>query len=376
MKKVIVTVFLFAASLLVSVNVASADELEDLKNRIEILEAEMEETNEKFSSQFELGGYADVEYHMYDDPGKNDGFRVHHLAFHFVKEIATDWKLFSEVEFEDGAKIGEGKYSEGKLFVEAAYIEHFINQQANLRFGRYLTPGGIWNVEHYPPFVPTQERPQHIRKMYPQISDGVQFYGSVNAGKVTTDYILYTSNGDHNDGHGDGNNENKAVGGRVKFKLPFLTVSEIGFSAYQEKYDYDVDNANVAEETRTSTGADIKLQYKKLRFQAEYAVGEFDTDVTNTIGGPINTVATYENEGYYAQFIYGIGKWDLIYRYDFYDPKDTVKDDGKTVNTVALNYHFTPYVVGKLEHHMDDKEDNTAKNYDKTMLSIAVYLGK
>lgn len=154
MKKVIVTMFLFAATMLVSNNMAfavEASELEELKNRLEILEAEAEETNERFSSQFEIGGYADVEYIMDERSSKNDGFRVHHLAFHFVKEIAHDWKLFSEVEFEDGAKIGEGgKYQEGKLFVEAAYIEHFRNQYVNLRFGRYLTPGGIWNVEHYP----------------------------------------------------------------------------------------------------------------------------------------------------------------------------------------------------------------------------------
>ena len=84
----------------------------------------------------------------------------------------------------------------------------------------------------------------------------------------------------------------------------------------------------------------------------------------------------YENEGYYAQFIYSISKWDIIYRYDFYDKKDTVKDDSITTDTVALNYHFTPYVVAKLEHHMNDEEDDAKMDYDKTMLSIAVYLGK
>lgn len=359
--------FLLALPLLVPnlSHAASIDEikkeLEEVKYRLEVVEAESEDTHEKFSSLFEVGGYADFEFISSDKSGTNDSFRIHHLAFHFVKDITKEWRMFSEVEFEDGAKIGEEKdgaikYKEGKLFVEAFYIEYMRSQYLNLRLGRFLTPGGIWNVEHYPPFVPTQERPQHIRKIFPQISDGLQFYGHTGFSNIIADYTVYASNGSGNTGHGD-ENGNKALGGRLKLKFPYLTNIEVGVSGYTEE-----DNSSVE---RKSYGADIKLQLNRLKFQGEYANVDFDPGS----GGEFKTT------GYYGQVTYGIKKWDVIYRYDWYDPDDSAKDADKTINTFAINYHFTPYILGKLETHINTHQDSGKEDYTKTLLSIAVYLG-
>ena len=359
--KVLLTAVVAAALLLPPGVVRAEDgELEELKARIEVLEAETEETDRRFSDLMEISGYADSEYIITDKGTDADGFRVHHLSFHFIKQIDDKWKMFSEVEFEYGPKIGEDdgagniKYKEGKLFVEVFTIDYAHNPKLNMRLGRYLTPGGIWNVEHYPPFVPTQQRPQHIRKLFPQVMDGLQFNGTTDLGGTVTDYILYVGNGSGNDGSGDGN-ANKAYGGRLKFKVTGAT--ELGLSLMNER-----DNSGVAED---AFGVDLKYRWKKLGLQAEYASGEF-TPLTGT---------GYERTGYYGQLIYGIGKLDLIYRYDWYDADDTVVDGDTVVNTFALNYHFTPSVVGKLETHFHEYEDETEENYNKTLISLAVYLG-
>ena len=381
MKKIFLVMWVLAVVLLLSSPATSSaaslsQEVDELRARLEVLEAEVEESNHKFSGLFEVGGYADTEYIVTDKGDDENGFRVHHLSFHFVKQISDKWRLFSEVEFEDGPKLGEEEtltitddlggihtvetveHKEGKIFVETFTLGYQHNRQVNFFFGRYLVPGGIWNVDHYTPFVPTQERPQHIRKIFPQINDGVQFYGTKNLSGIVTDYTAYVGNGSGNSGHGDGN-ANTAAGARLKFKFPNFHGAELGFSGYTETDNDDTE--------RTAQGVDLKLRWKDLKFQGEYAMGDFDLKAAG---------ADFDRSGYYGQLIYGIGKLDFIYRYDWYDAADIVVKGDKEINTFALNYHFTPSVVGKLETHFNEFEDSTKENYNKTIFSIAVYLGE
>ncbi len=339
----------------------AANEIEDLKKqirdlqeRIAVIEAENEQTSHQLSDLVKISGYADGEYKMTDQPGKNNEFRVHHLALFFEKEISERWKVFSEIEYEDAPSTEK---DQGNIFVEVFTLEYNLNRYANFRLGRDLTPAGIWNVEHYPPFVSTQERPQHIRKIFPQSNDGVVFLGSVNTGGVITDYTLYAGNGAGNSGHGD-NNANKAVGGRLLFQFPVLKRSEFGLSYYRETDNSETD-------TRAA-GADLRLVWKNLKLQSEYAKGFYD---------PVSA-SVYQRTGYYGELDYNWRKWTAVYRYDWYDPSSIVDNDRNTINTIALNYHFTPHIVGKIEQHFVDPQDPSTENYYKTILSVAAYLGE
>lgn len=350
-----------AACILAPATPLFADEVDDLKRdlervqtRLEVLEAEDEEKTRALSDLMEIAGYGDGEYKITDQKGKNNEFRVHHLSLFFMKRIGDKWRMFSEIEYEDGPNTAK---NEGKIFVEVFTLEYYLNQYLNFRLGRFLTPGGIWNVDHYPPFVLTQERPQHIRKIFPQLQDGLQLLGSTHVASVTTDYILYVSNGQGNTGHGDGN-EDKAVGARLKFSLPVLSRAEIGTSYYREEMNDDTDFK--------AAGADLLLSWKNMRLQAEYAKGFFDP----------RAGSGDQRIGYYGQLEYDIKNWTLGYRYDWYDPSTDTDNDRKTINTLALNYHFTPYVVGKMENHFVDPQDRAEDSYHLTILSIAIYLGR
>ncbi len=333
-----------------------------LEERLAVLEAEDEDFMHRLQEMVTVGGYADGEYIMTDKKGENNRFRVHHLSLFFKKQISEQWRFFSEIEYEDAPKISgtdDGsaiKDTEGKVFVEVFTLEYYLNRYLNFRLGRFLTPGGIWNVDHYPPFVLTQDRPQHIRKIFPQLQDGLQLLGSANMADVVTDYILYVSNGQGNTGHGDGN-ENKAVGTRLKFKLPYLSRLEAGFSYYLEE-------KNNEDDVRAA-GADLVIQWGGLKFQGEYAK-EF---IEPAVG------SFFQEIGYYAQLQYDYRKWTLGYRYDWYDKNTKADNDRKTINTIVLNYHFTPDVVVKAEHHFHDPQDRTLEEFTKTLLSVAVYLG-
>ena len=357
----ILLVSLLGAYFLASVTPLLAAEVDDLKrdlegiqNRLEVLEAEDEQTTQALADLMEIAGYGDVEYKITDQKGKNNEFRVHHLSLFFIKRIGDRWRMFSEIEYEDGPNTAK---DEGKIFVEVFTLEYYLNQYLNFRLGRFLTPAGIWNVDHYPPFVLTQERPQHIRKIFPQLNDGLQLLGSTHVSNVNTDYILYVSNGQGNTGHGDGN-EDKALGARLKFGLPFLSQAEVGTSYYREEQNDKTDFK--------AAGADLFLSWRNVRLQAEYAKGFFDPSPGKGD----------QRIGYYGQLEYDLKNWTLGYRYDWYDPSTETDNDRKTINTLALNYHFTPYVVGKVEHHFEDPQDKAKDSYNLTILSIAIYLGK
>jgi hypothetical protein len=369
MKKFLVLAVV-AASLLFFSTHLYADEISDLKkemqelqDRLVVLEAEDENQMHVIENFMEISGYGDGEYIMTDQKGKNNEFRVHHLSLFFIKQITEKWRMFSEIEYEDAPKVEEPDEIEGKIFVEVFTLEYYLNQYVNFRLGRFLTPAGIWNVDHYPPFVLTQERPMHIRKIFPQLNDGLQFLGSVNMAQTVTDYKLYVSNGQGNTGHGDGN-EDKALGGRAKFALHFLDLDDWGFRAPEIGFSYYKEEKNDDEDFKAA-GADLRLYWKDLTLQAEYAKGYGDPSF-----GSI-----YQRIGYYAQMAYNYKNWTLGYRYDWYDPDTTLDNDRKTINSLVLNYHFTPYVVGKLEYHWNDPQDSAIDNYTKTLLSIAVYLG-
>ncbi len=368
MKRFGAILFLALAVILSRPVMSGADDNADLKNkmnelssRVETLEAEKNDVKEKISGLAEITGYADVEYIMTDKPGEDNEFRIHHLSLFVKKQFTGKWRFFSEVEFEDGPffettnegttwKSGTG----GKIFLEVMTLEYLYDPKLNIVLGRFFTPAGIWNVDHYPPFVTTQDRPQHIRKIFPQLTDGLQVNGAFSPGSTVVSYNLYAGNGEGNTGAGD-NNEGKALGGRIKLKLPLLTKTEFGLSAYTD-----------SDKTRTdknSFGADLSLQWKSLKFQGEYAQAAVSP-------------GEYEITGYYGQLIYAIGDWDLIYRHDRYDPKSTVINDGTTINTLAVNHHFTPVIVGKLEHHFVDQDNDAADDYNRSIFSLVVYLSE
>ena len=340
---------------------AMAGQLDDLATRVEVNEARLDDTEDSFKSIMDISGYADVMYIATDQGGQVNRFRVHHLSLQFSKQLGENWSFFSEVEFEDGTLLegdnGTGlEEAQGAVVVETMYFDTEVNEYLNLRIGRYLDPAGIWNVDHYVPFVPTMQRPQHIRKIFPKWLDGVQAFGSRPVGgNYLSEYKVYIGNGSGEPGKTD-SNEDKGVGGSLNIKFLSFYDLDIGLSIYTEEdnaSNYDVD----------AQGFDVKFRVKDLKFQAEYAKADRQ-DASSVIT---------ERSGWYGQFIYDIGKLSLVYRYDTYEDTELATDKETVYNTAAVNYRFTPNVVGKLENHWIEPENS--EEYYKTVFTVAIFLG-
>lgn len=329
-----------------------------------LLEEEVNSLKEAKETATKISGYVDAEYisDTRDNATIDDkyGFRLHHLSLFVTKRFNRDWKFFSEVEFEDGTFIDSDPTAPGQsgsIFAEAVNIDYQWRPSQYVRVGRDFTPAGIWSVDHYPPFVPTQETPMHIRQIFPGVIEGVEAHGTLPMGSTFMDYDAYVANGDNTPGESD-TNDQKALGGRVSFILPAFNRLELGASVFRDTNDADV--------RKTAYGAHGKLKVDKLTLQTEYAADTLK---------PLDGSAETKQVGYYLQALYDISQWTVGYRYDLWNP-DKAATAKVTDNVLFVNYHVSPVIVCKLEHHMVNNQDTTVEDYGRTILSIAYYLGE
>ena len=355
------------------------EKFELLTEEVAIAQEQYEDAEQKFKNLMSISGYTDIEFNMSDKTGTNNEFRLHHLSLFFEKELSSKWRFFSEIEYEDAPKFEADdqtttvntptgtedilvvKDAKGEIFVEAINVTYQWSPTNSYRVGRFFTPAGIWSVNHYPSFVPTQERPQHIRRIFPQVVDGLDIFGTVAVGEGTFfNYDLYTGNGEGNTAKHD-KNGHKALGLRTSFLFPAMSHFEMGLSYYS-------DILNDLSE-KTGAGFHAKIREGNFTFQTEYAAGEVD----DTVGSIV------ESEGYYAQFLYDIDRISIGTRYDYYDNNtdsaNVSNKFGKTTS-IFMNYHTTEKVVLKLEVHSVDVEDETAEDFNKATASVVVYLGQ
>ena len=373
-KKLNVVLLLCALS-----NLAVASTVEELGRRVDILERQGNEheawdVNSQVDGANEavaISGYADVEYHYADKRNFSPGFRLHHMSLFFEKAV-DNWHFFSEIEYEDAPlfladgqdqpplSAAQGQVvdsANGKIFLEALNIDYLWRNKYSFRLGRFFTPAGIWSIDHYPPFVPTQRRPAHIRKIFPQVVDGAQLRASMLYEDVYVDYTLYFGNGEGNSGSGDAN-ATKAIGAKVTILPPWLDGFELGGSFYRDTTNDKTD--------KEVFGLHARINWKPFRLQAEYADGKC-TPLTAEI---------FHRRGYYTQFLYDINRWTFGYRYDYYDPDDRQPPMAETRNSLIVNYHLTKDMVVKLEHHLVDFEDAAKEDFNESIASVAVYLGQ
>lgn len=329
--------------------------LDDLDASVMLLEEANSELRAELDRRMRVSGYTDVEYTIDSRDNKEPGFRMHHLSLFFTKNITDKWRFFSEIEFEDAVKLekeGADVSGWGKLFVEAVNLDYLWRQEAVVRVGRFFTPAGIWSVDHYPPFVPTQERPAHIRKIFPQLVDGAMMHGTVRTMRNTfVSYNAYIGNGENNPGSGDANPE-KAIGLKASLLLPIFQRTEIGGTIYRDS------NVTSSGLEKSAYGVHARLRAGNVVFQSEAAFARHAGS------------GEFTNSGYYAQAGYIHKRWLAGYRYDNYDANRSASGELNT-NSLFVNYRVSTNLVFKVEHHL---VDDNGTDYSKTIGSVVAYL--
>jgi hypothetical protein len=152
------------------------------------------EEDSSFWEGFRIGGYTSADLRV----PRTESTRLtwNELSMIVTWDKNTRVKFFGELDLEDPASY---KHSQGLDFREAylnperLYFDVNLNENSNLRIGRFLTPLGRWNQLHASPLVWTASRPLATTELFPSFTSGVQFFGNVSFKERSLDYQIYTA---------------------------------------------------------------------------------------------------------------------------------------------------------------------------------------
>ena len=130
------------------------------------------------------------------------------------------------------------KYVPDQVNIERAFLEFAPYDFAKFKLGKFLTPYGIWNVDHGAPVLISMRLPFFIQEnIIPQAITGFQFFGNVPVGSLDVFYHAYIGNkrGVIEDVDNDRSTDEFAGGGRLRIVTPpvaDIIEFKLGYSVY------------------------------------------------------------------------------------------------------------------------------------------------
>ncbi len=277
----------------------------------------------------------------------------------------------------------------GGIILERAQMEWLINDKLTLIVGRFLTPWGIWNVDHGTPTLISLMLPSFlVQETVPIRQTGVQALGSLHAPPWELGYRAFVSNGRTTTQFDLG--EDKGLGGRIFLRRHGSTSWTFGVSGFTGRHQDesrsvvlgDKGEVRVNRDTlfalrEWTAGADLSVDHGgfRLRLEGVTRLVQYDEGRHQALSFP-GTRAPSRREG----FAYGI----LAYRFSKIEPYAYVEtgDSGARASFVAdqghgysagLNIHLSPATQLKtqvLQAHII----NAAGTVDLTFLSTRLVM--
>jgi hypothetical protein len=217
----------------------------------------------------------------------------------------------------------------GGVEIERVYVEWAAHQLLTIRVGQFLTPYGVWNVDHGSPTIITTGRPYVIGyNFFPERQTGFEVYGRWEAtSNGSFGYHLTLSNGTGPASEYLDLDYNKAVGGRIFWEYRKWGELKIGGSAYYGRNTNSVNqlgivdgNLNKTEQIKTqfdslALAADATFKYRGIHVQAEFATQELKFTPSGRTASL--SLTTFQNAYPSDGFRYG-GYLLLGYRFDWF----------------------------------------------------------
>jgi hypothetical protein len=235
---------------------------------------------------FEVHGFIDMGLQKAftnapDFPTNAATFVLGNVNLYFTFHPVDHWSALAEVRFTNDPSgvavdpangIGDDTMRWGATVLERAYIQYDHSRELGLRVGEFLTPFGIWNVDHGSPTVIPIVRPESItQELFPAHQLGVDVFGEVPdllPDRWTLAYHAYVSNG-RTPGSVD-LSDDKMVGGRLMASTTRPYHMAFGVSAMYGTYS-DHATPEVAY-SEAGYAADGSLDAGAWRLRAELTV--------------------------------------------------------------------------------------------------------
>lgn len=152
------------------------------------------EEDSSFWDGFHIGGYTSVDLRV--PRTETTRLNWNELSMIVTWDKNTRIKFFGELDLENPASYTRHQgvdFREAFLNPERLYFDVNLNEKANLRIGRFLTPLGRWNQLHASPLVWTASRPLATTELFPSFTSGLQLFGTLPFQARSLDYQVYTA---------------------------------------------------------------------------------------------------------------------------------------------------------------------------------------
>jgi hypothetical protein len=388
-------------------------EKQELEMRMDMMEEAQFSRIEEEQYALKIYGFADVQWYKFfykDDTlyegylNDNNTFGVGHWNLYVEKRLSEKFRFLGEVRFlfqpygeevvDEEAMMSGAEYVLGRKDTEATdwvdnyyfdwggisiqrlWIEYKYNDKFGVRVGNFLTPYGIWNVDHASTVVIPAHRPFIITsQILPESQTGLYFFGRFFPSDSTSiDYALTLSNGRGPTAKLYDLDENKGVGLNLSFNYDGPLDINMGTYMFLDEYtSSQIVLTTATTDYRTETvesylNAAIAL-HLKIEWQDVTIQGEFVRSLVKYKDGgrPLSFGALYLTDhvdwASYGLIAYRL-PFDAItlrpyFVYEYQKPFEGLNTATVGHNfTGGLNWQITPMVTWKLEvyYHREDRE--------------------
>lgn len=257
----------------------------------------------------------------------------------------------------------------GGVEIERAWLEYTLHPLLTIQGGQWLTPYGIWNVDHGSPVIIGVRRPYVVGEaLIPERQTGIQIYGSYLVGMTELGYHLGLSNGRGPlDAYQD-LDKNKAVTARlfVASELPFGTVT-LGGTLFRGRYtdrftrfavtptgEFGTEYISTNRYEELSMAGDLRWIWEDLTLQGELMVrdtaldDQFRAAAFPAANTPPGFAPDFRSVGWYVMGAYRLPWYNIMpfFGGEKYDPGQELVQSAAAI-WGGLNIRPTPRVVLK-----------------------------
>ena len=152
------------------------------------------------------------------------------------EKISIPARIYEQSDFNLGAATARSHASHA-LFIERMHIDIHPTDYFKVKLGKFLTPFGIWNVDHGAPTLPTINLPSMfgLFRLVPYDQTGIEISGIIPIKSSNFGYSVYVGNGQNNRDEQLNLDHNFSTGARVFIstrKLFSLIDLTYGLSGY------------------------------------------------------------------------------------------------------------------------------------------------
>lgn len=174
--------------------------------------------------------------------------------------------------------------------IERAYFEILANPYANLRLGRFITPAGIWNVDHGSPVILTIKQPYQtaVIPIFPKSQDGAMLFGGGYFGDHDYEYQAYVSTGSGLTDNDLPDLTYLSGGAKASVKLDLPVKTKVGASAYSglarrtDRYNLAQRNFTVNDFTTVDPTLQVPLP-DPAKFAQLGQIGDDEYEIQTTV---------------------------------------------------------------------------------------------